>query len=68
VSVEDADNFYAFGVFPIINDIVFKLADREKAQPFKSGSFASVQRAYARCGGKSLKGVFSGLINAVGDV
>ena len=64
--VQDTDDFYALRVFPIIDDIVLKLADRQETHSFKLWPFGLVQGAHTRRGEKRLKGFFSGLINAVG--
>ena len=66
--VQNADDFYALRVFPIIDAIVMKLADREETDSFKSWPFSLVQCANTQRGKKGLKGFFSGLINAVGCI
>ncbi len=66
VGMQDADNFYSFGVFPIIDDIALKLADGKEAHVFELFTSGPITRTHAWCGENGFEGAFSGLINAGG--
>lgn len=68
MGVQNADDFYALRVLPIIDDIIFKLADGEETHSFKLWPSSLIQGAHARRGEKGFKGFFGGLINVVGCV
>ena len=66
VAVQDADDFYALGMLPIVDDIAMEIADGEEARAVELRPPGLIQGAHARHGGQGFEGVFSGLINAVG--
>ena len=66
MAVQDADDFYALGMLPIVDDIAMEVADGEEAHAVELHSPGLIQGAHARHGGQGFEGVFSGLIHAVG--